>query len=564
MDVYPTNIVQGAATSSSPGYVPEEAALVSASIKEFPARLENLSRQLHLNGVVVELAGSKSAFILKTAAGDLRLELSQPSSAIAGQLVDLLPFLAQNQRPLGVVIQPGNPPSQALVLLPQSLAAQATVSGNTSISGNSFAGGAGSAVGAVSASSAAASAAGAVAAGSVITVTILPEASVKPAGSFIGAPSPSLPPNLAVSSYANAATSGAAMGTPSPSSSPPPLTAAAAFLPHSQAGSPQAQSPEASAIKAAFKPGSEIAMRVVAWALPDAGLQIPSDSAALAAGKLEAAVASRVGGGQSILDAGGLALLVRQDIGLPLGSKMLLMPLSPDEISAREGVAGQVESEAEAMQQIIAELRRADPQLAQSFMQSRMPQPNASLPSALLFMLGALRQGDVAGWLGEGVVSRLERSGKRSLIEKLEAQMKSASGEARDGAVGEWRSYPVPLYDNGQFQILSLHVHGDGKRGSGDEEGAGGAREKRTRFLIDLQMTRLGAMQIDGLSQGKRLNIVVRSESSLPEGLPEELSSACAETLSAAGISGGITFQTGRQHWMKLRPVEGGHAGIVT
>jgi hypothetical protein len=65
-------------------------------------------------------------------------------------------------------------------------------------------------------------------------------------------------------------------------------------------------------------------------------------------------------------------------------------------------------------------------------------------------------------------------------------------------------------------------------------------------------MNRLGALQLDGLSRPKQLDIIIRSETPLPMNLPAELREHYIKTLDALGMTGTIGFQTGRQNWIVL------------
>ena len=135
----------------------------------------------------------------------------------------------------------------------------------------------------------------------------------------------------------------------------------------------------------------------------------------------------------------------------------------------------------------------------------------------------------------------------------------------RDNLVGEWRSYPVPLHDNGQLAILHFYVHGDGKhrdkQPNDAAENTGGP--KQMRFLIDVRMSQLGAMQLDGFLKPRQLDIIVRSENPLPPWLNEQLRATYTHTLNALGYNGGLIFQSGRQGWLNIQKPAAGTA-VVT
>lgn len=208
----------------------------------------------------------------------------------------------------------------------------------------------------------------------------------------------------------------------------------------------------------------------------------------------------------------------------------------------------------QALPQILATLQQIDPAIFQNLMSSFLPQPTDALPGALLFLLSAFKQGNVRGWLGNDAVDSLISAGKSSIIGSLSKELSGAGQPAQDSVVGEWRSYPLPLYAHQQFQALTLYVHGDRDPRKGESANAPGFG--RMRFLIDMRLSRLGAMQVDGFVQPKKLDMILRSETVLPAGLPHDLRAAYLKALNATGFAGTLNFQVGRQHWMVIQRTE--------
>ena len=240
-------------------------------------------------------------------------------------------------------------------------------------------------------------------------------------------------------------------------------------------------------------------------------------------------------------------LYIRQSANAPVGSNLLvtLDALKPVTLPASE------DPTFSSLQQVLSALAQADPQAARMLMQASIPQPNVQLPGMLMFILSAFKQGDVRGWLGENALDTLARSGKLELLAKLTGDLSQASSLVRDPTVGEWRAYPIPLQVDGHLQTLNFYVHGDrhGQQGQHDQRSG----SNKVRFLIDMRTTRLGAIQLDGLVQPKKLDMIVRSEHALPQGLPNELRDSYIRTLGALGYTGGLLFQTGRQSWLVIQ-----------
>ncbi len=209
-----------------------------------------------------------------------------------------------------------------------------------------------------------------------------------------------------------------------------------------------------------------------------------------------------------------------------------------------------------AMRQLMATLAASDPALAKSML-ATMPQPNRKLTAALGFFLAAMRGGDARGWLGDDASSALDKAGRRDLLDRLEKDFEGLRREAAEPLPGDWRSYTIPLMDSTGPKPIKLHVHPLKE----DEEGDGRPRGKPgSRFLIDLDLSRFGPMQLDGLVRPNHFDLILRSHAVLPPELRVELIQVFADSVRAVGYSGGLSFQSGARSWVKL--TRAGQAGL--
>lgn len=209
-----------------------------------------------------------------------------------------------------------------------------------------------------------------------------------------------------------------------------------------------------------------------------------------------------------------------------------------------------------AMRQLMATLAAADPALAKSML-ATMPQPNRKLTAAIGFFLAAMRGGDAAGWLGDDATGALDKAGRRDLLERLEKDFDGLRREAAEPLPGDWRSYTIPLMDANGPKPIKLHVHPLKE----DEEGGGKERSKPgSRFVIDLDLSRFGPMQLDGLVRPNHFDLILRSHAALPPELRVELIQVFADSVRAVGYSGGLSFQSGARSWVKL--TRAGQAGL--
>ncbi len=212
-----------------------------------------------------------------------------------------------------------------------------------------------------------------------------------------------------------------------------------------------------------------------------------------------------------------------------------------------------------AMRQIMAALVNSDPALARS-LQATMPQPNRKLTAALSFFMAAIQGGDARAWLGEEAVRALEKSGRRDLLAQLEREFESLKQNAADPLPGDWRPFTLPMMDNTGVKPIHVYVHPL----KGEDEAADGKEKAKpgSRFVIDLDMSRLGPMQLDGLVRPNHFDLILRSHSALPPDLKVQLIQVFADSVRAVGYTGGLSFQSGAKSWVKLTRAGRGALGV--
>lgn len=191
-----------------------------------------------------------------------------------------------------------------------------------------------------------------------------------------------------------------------------------------------------------------------------------------------------------------------------------------------------------ALDDALKTLHDISPAAHMQVLQAALPRADAQLATNVLFFLAALRGGDLKSWLGDGPLRILERH-RPELAGRLREDMGQMSRRFGDPESGDWRMQGVPFFQNNdieQFRLL-IRDHDD------DEEDTDSKRG--TRFVIDLDLSRLGHLQIDGLvgEKGKRLDLVLRSDTPLDATMRRDLSAIYQNAMEVTGINGSIGFQ---------------------
>ena len=190
---------------------------------------------------------------------------------------------------------------------------------------------------------------------------------------------------------------------------------------------------------------------------------------------------------------------------------------------------------------------------------SSVPQLDGRLAASLSLMVKAMdRQANKVDADGDETDDRELSVGEgtaKDAAGRMSSALKQMTGEVTQhaGQDGTWLGFKVPLDTGGliapvQF-FIRQHAADDGRvQLDGDDKGSGGlAKNREQRFLVELMLSRLGPMQMDGLVQrtDKRFDLIVRTDQPLPNQMRSDITDLFITTTEAAGSRGTVTFQSG-------------------
>ena len=350
-----------------------------------------------------------------------------------------------------------------------------------------------------------------------------------------------------------------------------PRVAGAAGVGASVSGTPGVAAPADGGT--ALPAGTQVSVRVIALQPPGpAGATnspLSSPSGTLAGGTvLTATVTGGTASGQPIVQtaAGTLALNTRTP--LPTGGIVTLevteTPAAPRaaEVAAAPGFRREIliDGSWTSLKEAVTAVFQADPVAAQQLVGTVIPRADAQLAANILSFLAALRGGDVRAWLGEGPGRVLERN-RPNLSSRLGDEFRQIGRMAEEPISGDWRIALVPFNTGTDIEQIRLFMRRHGAKES-DDGGKGG-----TRFIVDVNLSRLGRMQFDGLvrAEPKRFDLIVRSTSALPAEMRDDIRQLFRESSEITGIRGGVSFQCAPPGFTEVAPqaVIAGRLGLI-
>lgn len=189
---------------------------------------------------------------------------------------------------------------------------------------------------------------------------------------------------------------------------------------------------------------------------------------------------------------------------------------------------------------LVTILRQAAPK-AMSPVSGTMADAGERLANALIGLTSGLQTGSLQPWLGEAALHALIKAGGETLVKRLERHLAESKTAVRLSSGGDWQSMILPFQFDQRIERVRLVV----RRPPRDDAEAKTREEEGTRFLVDVEMSRLGAVQLDGLvkRKAKRFDLIVRSQGLLPEAMRRDIAGIFAQALDGLGMAGTASFQ---------------------
>ncbi|MCF6215637.1 MAG: hypothetical protein L3J58_05625 [Emcibacter sp.] len=179
---------------------------------------------------------------------------------------------------------------------------------------------------------------------------------------------------------------------------------------------------------------------------------------------------------------------------------------------------------------------------------NRIPgiQNPAQMTSSMLFFLAALGAKNPARiWLGPAVTQRIERLEQGKLLNMLDNDMKRIFRLGAETTVNDWRPALIPMQVGTDVQAIpfltrQLVDEESDKNNKAPEEDD---KKVATRFIVELNLSEIGKIQVDGLLKETKLNIIIRSKAILPAEMKKDLSDKFVTSLEISGFAGDLQFR---------------------
>jgi hypothetical protein len=294
--------------------------------------------------------------------------------------------------------------------------------------------------------------------------------------------------------------------------------------------------------------GSEVRLRLIAVA--SAPGQAPAVPAAVSAG--QHVIAGRIIGytpsGNAVLNSPLGAIILQGALSVPVGTDL---SVAVEPALPTPGAA--LPSGSLSLPQLLLSVARSWPSLAEAIallrqnmndadtlaVLSRLPQAGPKLAAGLIAAMQAIRANDAEALLGALVAARSGNAARDESVRKVRQEFAQVSTLAQERPGIDWRCCFIPILDDGTIRQINLFYRRDRRkdRKDGKDEKSG------TRFIVEVDMSRMGPFQFDGLVREKQFDLMVRSHVALPQKFRHDITELFHEALSLGDYRGGLVFQ---------------------
>lgn len=178
----------------------------------------------------------------------------------------------------------------------------------------------------------------------------------------------------------------------------------------------------------------------------------------------------------------------------------------------------------------------------QQFSTLKVPKLDSQMAANILFFISALRGGDIRNWLGNEAGRRIQNNSPE-LYARLAEEYNQLGRSVRETNTGDWRTTLIPLFNGSEFEFFQMNFR------SGSNDPNKKEDEDFARFIVDLELSKLGRIQLDGLisSKGKQFDLFVRSAIPFTKSMRRDLNKIFSECIEITGLSGNIIMQSALQ-----------------
>ncbi len=202
------------------------------------------------------------------------------------------------------------------------------------------------------------------------------------------------------------------------------------------------------------------------------------------------------------------------------------------------------------LQESIQLLKETNPVTAQQLLNSVFPRLDNAFVANILFFLFALRAGDIRHWLGDAPTRTLTQL-KPTLLRRLRDDFTGLKRVAEERSSKEGRLFSIPLANGSHIEQIRLWVH---HQNEDADENEGAFSNPGIRFVIDVNLSSLGRVQLDGFVEDatKRFHLIVRTDKHLSSDIQHGIRTVFENANDNIGVICALAFQSAPANFIEI------------
>ncbi len=184
----------------------------------------------------------------------------------------------------------------------------------------------------------------------------------------------------------------------------------------------------------------------------------------------------------------------------------------------------------------------------------------AQISSGIIFFMAALKRSFIEGkkpteiWLGRNLVKELSRNGHGKLLARINNEITRIGDLNNDIHLREWRPMLIPMSGDNEIFAVPFFIKRKQQDLDDSSQNKSNTDEKEnTRFMIELNLSKMGKVFIDGMLTQKRLEIILKSASNISDGFKKTIIQKFDTALDKYNYSGSLVIHDDFENEISLK-----------
>ena len=250
--------------------------------------------------------------------------------------------------------------------------------------------------------------------------------------------------------------------------------------------------------------------------------------------------------GQTILSIEERFLILNGALKHPIGTNLFLQfPLNPIEQNRAQSRNSNIPFALSAfpnwsnLEELLDKLNYSEKTSTQKeFLENIISKPGKNLTASLAYFISAVRTGKAANWTGT-LFNEQAFSNRERFSEQLQDDFNFMQKASEPSDTG-WRGFFLPLLDENHLSIIQFFLRNENNR---KHQAKIKKDNDAVQFLLEVNLTTIGTMQIEGRIKNKELDLIIRTRKFLKGPLKQGIERVFVKTLSTSELVGKLTFR---------------------